>query len=61
MLQLLTYLLIPAAIVSGIHMANATNDGTYFYLGLSISIGVCVVLYIQRKRRSNAKPISMPS
>jgi hypothetical protein len=54
-MKLLAYLLMPAALLSGIRMATITNDELYFYLGLGISVGCAVVVY---KLRGNAKPIS---
>lgn len=57
-MKLLAYLLMPAALISGLRMSSITGEGTYFLLGLGICAGCAVWVY---KMKGNAKPISRPS
>lgn len=38
-----------AAVLSGIRVSNATNDGTYFYIGSAIAIVVAVWMYLAKR------------
>jgi hypothetical protein len=49
-MRILAFLLMPSAVLSGVRMAGVTNDGSYFYLGLGISLLCAVYVYKTRKK-----------
>jgi predicted MFS family arabinose efflux permease len=57
-MKTLQFAIMIAAVLSGVRVSNATNDGTYFYLGVGIAIVAAVWMYLSRKNRQPAKSTS---
>lgn len=48
-MKLIQLAIMIAAVLSGIRVSNATNDGTYFYIGVVIALVVAVWMYWSKR------------